>query len=132
MMQTKCRPTLWKEEFVTAIPKKAIPEGLDDLRNISCTALLNKAHESFVLEWACEQVGMRLNQLGGMKGAGTEHYLVQHSKAFNCLYFGLCLPALASKGASTEIISIIASFLTSKTMMVKVGQEILRPCIVLG
>ena len=24
----------WKEEFVTPIPKKAVPEGMNDLRNI--------------------------------------------------------------------------------------------------
>ena len=147
-------PSKWKEEFVTPIPKKAVPEGLDDLRNISCTALFSKVYESFVLEWMCEQIGMRENQMGGMKGAGTEHYLVllwqqvlenledsraaslltsiDYSKAFNRLDFGHCLRALARKGASTEVIGIVASFLTSRTMAVKVGQAFSSPRIVLG
>ena len=147
-------PLLWKQEFVTPIPKKSLPTSVNDLRNISCTALFSKVYESFVLGWLGEQVGMRSNQMGVMKGAGTEHYLVElfqlvlealedpraasvitsidYSKAFNRLDFGHCLRALANKGASTEIIAIISSFLTSRTMSVKVGQELSSPRIVLG
>ena len=148
------RTLLWKQEFVTPIPKKSLPTSVNDLRNISCTALFSKVYESFVLGWLGEQVGMRSNQMGGMKGAGTEHYLVElfqlilealedpraasvitsidYSKAFNRLDFGHCLRALANKGALTEIIAIISSFLTSRTMSVKVGQELSNPRIVLG
>ena len=151
---TSCWPLAWKEEFVTPIPKKAVPESLNDLRNISCTALFSKVYESFVLGWLTEQVGMRANQMGGMRGAGTEHYLVElyqlilesledprassvltsidYAKAFNRLDFGHCLEALASKGASSELLEVIASFLTSRTMSVKVGQVLSKPRIVLG
>ena len=97
---------------------------------------------------------MRSNQMGGMKGAGTEHYLVElyqlildtledsraasiitsidYSKAFNRLDFAHCLRALADKGASSELVAIVASFLTSRTMAVKVGQALSKPRIVLG
>ena len=154
MTNTKSWPLKWKEEFLTPIPKKPVPEDVNDLRNISCTALFSKIYESFVLEWMVEQVGMRENQMGGMKGAGTEHYLVHlwqtvletledqraaslitsidYAKAFNRLDFGHCLRALAAKGASTELIGIVASFLTSRTMSVKVGQIASRPRVVLG
>ena len=154
MIETQCWPMKWKEEFVTPIPKKSVPESMNDLRNISCTALFSKVFESFVLGWLLEQVGMRENQLGGMKGAGSEHYLVQlwqmiletledpraasivtsidYAKAFNRLDFGCCLRALAEKGASSELLSIVASFLTSRTMSVKVGQAVSKPRIVLG
>ena len=77
MLSTLSWPVRWKEEFVTPILKKPVPESLNDLRNISCTALFSKVFESFVLEWLTEQVGMRENQMGGMKGAGSKHYLVQ-------------------------------------------------------
>lgn len=30
-------PLLWKTEYVTPIPKKPVPDGLNDLRNILCT-----------------------------------------------------------------------------------------------
>ena len=146
---TSTWPLKWKEEFVTPIPKKSIPQGINDLRNISCTALFSKVYESFVLGWLNEQVGMRANQLGGMRGAGTEHYLVEmyqlvlesledpraasvltsidYAKAFNRLDFLHCLKSLAAKGASTELISIVSSFLTSRTMAVKVGQVMSKP-----
>ena len=97
---------------------------------------------------------MRQNQMGGMKGAGAEHYLVHmwqlvlecledpratsiltsidYAKAFNRLDFGCCLRTLANKGASSEILSLVASFLTSRTMSVKVGQAFSAPRIVLG
>ena len=154
MISTSTWPMKWKEEFVTPIPKKSVPESLNDLRNISCTALFSKVFESFVLGWLTEQVGMRQNQMGGMRGAGTEHYLVQlwqlvlesledpraaslltsidYAKAFNRLDFGCCLKALASKGASNQLLSLVASFLTSRTMTVKVGQAFSAPRIVLG
>ena len=147
-------PLLWKEEFVTPIPKKPVPETVDDLRNISCTALFSKVYKSYVLGWLGEQVGMRSNQLGGMRGAGTEHYQVQlwqevlesledprsgsiitsidYAKAFNRLDFLHCLRALAAKGASSELLRVVASFLTSRTMVVKVGGVMSKPRIVLG
>ena len=153
MIATSTWPIKWKE-FVTPIPKKSVPASVDDLRNISCTALFSKVFESFVLGWLIEQVGMRENQMGGMKGAGAEHYLVQlwqevlasledpraasiitsidYSKAFNRLDFARCLESLAAKGASSELIQMVASFLTSRTMSVKVGQVSSRPRIVLG
>ena len=56
---TSTWPLRWKEEFVTPIPKKSVPEGMNDLRNISCTALFSKVCETFVLGWLGEQVGMR-------------------------------------------------------------------------
>ena len=68
---SKTWPLIWKQEFVTPIPKKSLPTSLNDLRNISCTALFSKVYESFVLGWLGEQIGMRANQMGGMRGAGT-------------------------------------------------------------
>ena len=77
ILTTESWPMLWKQEFVTPIPKKALPSSPDDLRNISFAALFSKVYESFVLGWLTKQVGMRSNQMGGMRGAGTEHYLFE-------------------------------------------------------
>ena len=43
-------PKIWKVESVTPIPKKSIPESVNDIRNISCTQLFSKTYESFVLD----------------------------------------------------------------------------------
>ena len=58
-------PGSWKAEYVTVIPKNSCPEGFEDLRNISCTMLCSKILESYVLEWAQEEVAVKLNQYGG-------------------------------------------------------------------
>ena len=45
------------------------------------------------------------------------------SKAFNRLEHSACLNAFKQKGASTKVLQLLASFLTGRTMTVKVGQE---------
>ena len=144
-------PNYWKTEFVTAIPKKPHPQNTNDLRNISCTPFLSKAYESFVLDWLGEQTFLRSNQYGGVKGCGTEHFLVEmgqtvlenlddyraasfitsidYSKAFNRLDFARCLDALKAKGASSQLLGIVGSFLSNRMTSVKVGNSFssLRP-----
>ena len=77
IVQTKVWPVRWKKEFVTIIPKKHNPEKLGDLRNISCTLLASKIFESYVLDWLKEEVTLRSNQYGGVKGVSTDHLLVE-------------------------------------------------------
>ena len=147
-------PDLWKIEYVTPIPKKGIPQTANDLRNISCTQLFSKLYESFVLEWVTAQVKLRENQYGGVKGRGTEHFLVglwqqilediedsraatlltsiDYAKAFNRLDFSHCLSCLHTKGANGKLIKIIASFLSGRVMRVKVGSSLSPPRPVLG
>ena len=144
-------PVQWKVESVTPIPKKSLPQSPNDTRNISCTRLFSKVYESFVLSWLSRNCKLRPNQYGGVKGSGTEHFLVQlwqdvleglddsragvllssidYSKAFNRLDFARCLTALKAKGVGQELINIIASFLSGRQMSVKVGncRSELRP-----
>lgn len=151
---TQIWPDLWKIEHVTPIPKKSIPQLPSDLRNISCTQLFSKVYESFILEWLGQQVRLRLNQYKGVKGSGTEHFLVNlwqkvleniedpragslltsidFSKAFNRLDFSYCIKCLKTKGADTNLVRIIASFLSSRVMRVKVGSVMSAPRSVLG
>jgi hypothetical protein len=77
ILATGIWPKVWKQEFVTAIPKKSIPEGPNDLRNISCTALVSKVFESFVMDWLKPQVALKTNQFGGVKGTSVEHLLCE-------------------------------------------------------
>ena len=75
-MVTRVWPLIWKQEFVTSIPKKKIPESINDLRNISCTMLPSKVYESYVLNWSQEEVDLKRTQYGGVKGCSTAHMLV--------------------------------------------------------
>ena len=55
-------PEDWKNEYVTVIPKCSSPQSFADLRNISCTKLVSKIMESFVLDWAGQEVSCKYNQ----------------------------------------------------------------------
>lgn len=101
-------------------------------------------YESFVLEWAREQVVPKHNQMGGEKGCSTAHYLtevcneiaeglednraavtltaVDYSKAFNRLEHAACLRSFAKKGASSNVIRLLAAFLNGRRMVVRVGR----------
>ena len=151
---TSTWPSDWKTEYVTPIPKTSHPQSLNDLRNISCTKLFSKVYESFVLKWLGEQASLRQNQFGGVRGMGTEHFLlnlwqrvlenvddsragsfitsIDYSKAFNRLDFACCLKSLKAKGVSSQLLKIIASFLTGRRMTVKVGNSYSRPRSVEG
>ena len=109
-------PEAWKTEYVTVIPKVSSPADFGDLRNISCTLLVSKIMESFVLGWASEEVAVKLNQYGGVRGCGPSHLIIKvwqkimknledrraatvltsidYAKAFNRLSFNIvCLPS---------------------------------------
>ena len=84
-------------------------------------------------------------QYGGEPGCGTEHFIVSvidyvtnamednrsavilssadFSKAINRLEHSACLKAFKKKGASSQVLSLLTSFLTGRTMSVQVGQE---------
>ena len=59
--RTKVWPLIWKQEFVTMIPKTSMPESINNLHNISCTMLPSKIFESYVLNWAQEEVKVKGN-----------------------------------------------------------------------
>ena len=136
-------PIAWKKETVSVIPKKNIPEFFADLRNISCMQLFSKIYESFVMTWALEEIEIKNNQYGGAKGCPTAHMLVKiwqeicencecyrsgtvvaaidYVKSFNRVSYQQCLKAFKKKGASNQIIRLVTSFLSNRTMSVKLG-----------
>ena len=137
---TRVWPVIWKQEFVTTIPKKANPESEGDLRNISCTMLPSKIYESYILNWVQAEVRIKDTQYGGVKGCSTSHLLIgmwdevarglednraavnltsiDYAKAFNRLSFQHCLASFARLGASTPIIELLATFLSNRVMTV--------------
>ena len=110
--------------------------------------------ETFLLKRLLEEVTTDRNQYGGIKGSGTNHFLintyhhimtalednknavslvsVDFSKAFNRMDHGLCLKSFAYKGASQEAMTMIAAFLYNRTMRVKVGTAFSTPRSVNG
>ena len=104
---------------------------------------MSKVLQSFVLQWAMEEVRIKSNQYGGMKGCGSAHLLIKvwqktfedledcrastlltsidYAKAFNRLSFQHCLRSFASKGASSPMLRLLPTFLSNRTMVVKVS-----------
>ena len=57
---------------------------------------------------------------------------VDYAKAFNRLSFQECLWSLAKKAASTDLLAILASFLTNCTMSIRMEQDWSPPLLVFG
>ena len=107
--------------------------------------LPSKIFESYILNWIQEEVHLKSNQYGGVRGCGTSHLLIgmwddicrgleddraavvltsiDYTKAFNRLSFQHCLKAFAKHGASTPMLELLATFLSNRKMQVKVGEE---------
>ena len=77
VLNTLSWPKLWKRESVTVIPKNNSPASLSELRNLSCTPLFSKVLESFILERLRTEVTLSPRQFGGIRGCGTEHFLIE-------------------------------------------------------
>ena len=139
---------------MTVIPKCAAPETFDQLRNMSCTLLVSKIYESYLLYWIREEVPLRKNQYGGVRGCSTQHHLlrtwetiledlednrsatvltsIDFSKGFNRVSHQHCLKAFASHGASTPVLALLATFLQDRTMSVRINKDFSPPLPVNG
>ena len=142
-------PTVWKRETVSVIPKNLSPAGLSEMRNISCTPVLSKVMEFFLLERLRSEVKVKPNQFGGIPGCGIDHYLVEvwdsilqnldqpssvstlisvdFAKAFNTMSHQACLTAFHKKGCSPHSTRMIASFLSGREMLFRVGDSLSSP-----
>jgi hypothetical protein len=94
-------------------------------------------------------VKIKPNQYGGVKGCSVEHLLVaawneicenledsraatlvtaiDYAKAFNRLSYQCCLDALGRAGASSNVIALIATFLTNRKMELRVDNSWSKP-----
>ena len=107
-----------------------------------------------MLGWASEQVKVKKNQFGGVKGCSVDHLLINiwktigedledqragtlltsidYAKAFNRLSYQECLRSFAAKGASSQVLGLLASFLSNRTMSVRLDQTWSAPLEVHG
>ena len=147
-------PELWKREYQTVIPKKASPSDFNELRNLSCTNFFSKILESFVVDSIKNEINISELQYGGMKGCGTDNFLVEvwnniletldqpgrcvllmsvnFSKAFKRLSHQACLNWLSEKFASNQTIGMVLSFLENRSMCVRSGQVMSKLRQVMG
>ena len=146
-------PSAWKTETVVVIPKVPNPSSLSECRNISCTAFLSKVLESVILADLRHSVPEDAIQYGGIRGSSVDHLLVDllddvmdpldkgrpvtvmgidYEKAFNRLDHRECLDQLRRLGAAEHSVHLVRSFLTGRSMQVKVGNSISSKRILKG
>ena len=147
-------PSQWKTETVHLIPKKGTPDSVADLRNLSCTPFFSKLLESFLLDELKATVNLSRDQFGGKKGQGVDHYLIEvwdyihrcledtnsavgimavdFHKAFNRMSHSACLEELKRLGAGNHATALVASFLHSRRMKVKINEAFSSPLLVPG
>ena len=116
--------------------------------------LPSKIFKSYMLNWLATEVHCEDSQYGGIKGCSVAHHLmdlwdetgwnleddraachltrIDYAKAFNRMSFQHCLRAFARKGASTQTIALLATFLSNRTMSVKVAETFSDPQTVFG
>ena len=138
-------PSRWKTETTVVIPKTPNPETLSECRNISCTPFLSKVLESILLEDLRGELVKDDTQYGGIKQCSVNHLLVDlfeavlsplddgnpavimgvdFEKAFNRLDHHVCLAELARLGASTTSLELVKSFLTNRSLRVKINDKL--------
>ena len=142
-------PDIWKNEWVTPVPKITHPKQLSDLRKISCTSDYAKLFEGILKDWILEDISDKfdIGQFGGQEGTGTEHLLVclvdrilylldrynEKSAVIAALVdwaaaFDRQDPTLAIKGfikigVRPSLIPILVSYLDGRRMKVKFNGE---------
>ena len=142
-------PAVWKQEWITPIPKITHPKQISDLRKISSTSDYSKLYEGFLKDWIMEDISNNLDigQFGGLPGIGTEHMIVclvdrilklldRHpdrsavimtlldwSAAFDRQDPTLAIQKFIQLGVRPSLIPLLASYLTDRQMAVKFNGE---------
>ena len=140
VFRSACWPSQWKVETTVVIPKNTNPESLAECRNISCTSFLSKVLETVLLGDLRKEMTVDPQQYGGIKASSVDHLLIDlfdkilepmergnHSvvvgidfeKAFNRLDHEECLRQLRDLGASPQSLALVRSFLTGRTMRIR-------------
>ena len=153
VFSTNSWPEAWKEETTVVIPKIPNPSSLGDCRNISCTPFLSKVLESILLEDLRSEIPVDEVQYGGIKDCSVNHLLIDlydsilenleegnpsvlvgidYEKAFNRLDHKNCLDQLRKLGASEPSLALARSFLTRRSMRVRLGPTLSSPKFLKG
>ena len=71
-------PEIWKDSYITPVPKIPIAESKSDIRPISLTSVLSKILEDFVISWMFEDISDVIDprQFRSLKGSSTTFCLL--------------------------------------------------------
>ena len=136
-------PKLWKDSYVSPVPKTTPVTCDDDLRPISLTPCISKVQEDFAVKWLIEDVQSEIDpqQFGSLKGSSTTYCLLDmfenwlssldqpsqylricfldFSKAFDHIDHNILVRKLLGLGVRRHLILWLCSFLSSRRQAVK-------------
>jgi hypothetical protein len=138
-------PSLWKDSYISPIPKVQSVTSEDELRPIALTPCLSKLLEDFVVRWMMSDFSASIDpqQFGCLKGSSTTYCLLDmlhnwllaldtpsqflrvcfldFSKAFDRINYNLLVPKLLHLGVRKSLIPWICNFLFNRRQAVKLG-----------
>ncbi len=136
-------PTIWKDSFISPIPKVTTVTADGDLRPISLTLCIAKIQEDFALKWLTEDVQHKIDpqQFGPLKASSTtfcllnmfenwlssldqpDHYLricyLDFSKAFDNTDHNVLVKKFIDLGVRRSLIAWLCSFYSDRRQAVK-------------
>ena len=141
-------PVLWKNEFVTPVPKVYPPEKMEHLRKISGLLNFSKITDSLLTEFLVADMAPKgdVAQYGNEEGLSVQHYLIKMlheiltkldnnnnqsdsfavlmsmidwSQAFDRQSHKLGIQSFIDNGARPSLIPILLSFFQERKMQVK-------------
>ena len=143
-------PKTWKSELTHLLPKKKVVEKLKDLRPIALTQVWSKLFESIIRKWILTDIQPNFShkQYGGVAGRGVSEYMMtmtheilqasqkkkialllafDFSSAFNCLEHSKVVEAAEQLGVRRSLLPLLASYLDTRTNVVRWGKALSRP-----
>lgn len=146
--KSKRFPTIWKDFWVSSIPKCIPCTSVDELRPIALISAISKLQESYVVNWLNEDIDGKITeaQYGGQSGSSAVlalTYLVHKwhmaldspgfviritfldfRKAYDLIDHNILLKNCWKIGIRPALITWLASYLSGRTQVTKYGSEV--------
>ena len=141
--RSKIVPNLWKQGYITPLPKTNKPESCNDLRPITITSIFARIAEKFAATWIKEDTQAQIDphQYGNRAKTSTSHYLlylmdyiyrttdapgenvallsIDFSKAFDRVNHNIAVKHLLNNGMRPELAGWVTSFLSNRSQAVR-------------
>ena len=146
--KSKRFPAIWKDFWVSSIPKCVPCTSVDELRPIALTSAISKLQESFIVNWLNEDINGKIMdaQYGGQSGSSAVLALIylvhkwhmvldtpgfvirilflDFRKAYDLIDHNILLENCCKIGIRPALVTWLASYLSGRTQITKFGNEV--------